>query len=438
MVEIKENVQCFQYMFFYIFIIISFIYLRLLAKNIPSEDDINFFLKVIEYWKKKPIWKMHFEQIQSEEEPKDMEKYSFGTWPGMYEGCNCSYSSSSFYLYYKGVCSQKNLSNNCNGVEEQDPVKIYNYNYKFFVTYYDSDYLTLLSRVEKKNGEYKCKEGFKKCGLLDSSGVRPFCVKENEDCVINFFYFKKISIFILAYFGFDENITETYFVTNNLFLTDSDGCILDEDYFVDDFKLFKNKTNKLVKCKPGKSRDIYSYVSNSYMYKKDIYTANNIYKGFEKIPDGNSYINMYSMIYYGLNETFDTYYYADANVLENLKVFNILIFIILKVGIQLGYFIFLNKVAFKDKMKEIICNGIWACVFIAYLILIWLFNNSVYRSGLLVSAESGDNLCKIMEKLRIIDIIMAFMIVVAQIIKLVNIINNKGIKKYSEFINKDK
>ena len=147
---------------------------------------------------------------------------------------------------------------------------------------------------------------------------------------------------------------------------------------------------------------------------------------------------MYSVIYYGLNETFDTYYYADANVLENLKVFNILIFIILKVGIQLGYFIFLNKVAFKDKMKEIICNGIWACVFLAYLILIWLFNNSVYRSGLLVSAESGDNLCKIMEKLRIIDIIMAFMIVVAQIIKLVNIINNKGIKKYSEFINKDK
>ena len=72
-------------------------------------------------------------------------------------------------------------------------------------------------------------------------------------------------------------------------------------------------------------------------------------------------------------------------------------------------------------MKEIICNGIWACVFIAYFILIWLFNNSVYRSGLLVSAESGDNLCKIMEKLRIIDIIMAFMIVVAQIIKLVNI-----------------
>ena len=144
------------------------------------------------------------------------------------------------------------------------------------------------------------------------------------------------------------------------------------------------------------------------------------------------------MVYYGLNDTFDNYYYADANVLDNLQLFNILIFIILKVGIQLGYFFFLNKVYFKDKKKEIIYNGIWACVFITYLILIWLFNNSVYRSGLLISAESGDNLYKIIEKLRIIDIIMAFIILVAQIIKLANLINNKGIKKYSEFINKDK
>ena len=438
MVEIKENVQCFQYMFFYIFLIISFIYWRLLSKNIPNKDDIKFFLKVIEYWKKKPIWKMEVLQIQSEEEPKNMEKYSFGIWPGIYEGCNCSYSSSSFYNYYKGSCSKKNLSNNCIGVEEQDPIKIYNYNFKFFVTYYDSDYLTLLSRVEKKNSEYKCKKGFKTCGILDSSGERPFCVKENEDCVINYFYFRKLSIFILVYWGFNENITETNFVTNNLFLADSEGCILDEDYLVDDFTLFKNKTDKLVKCKPGKTGNIYSYVTDSGMNKKDLYKYNNIYKGFENIPDPNSFVNMYSMVYYGLNDTFDNYYYADANVLDNLQLFNILIFIILKVGIQLGYFFFLNKVYFKDKKKEIIYNGIWACVFITYLILIWLFNNSVYRSGLLISAESGDNLYKIIEKLRIIDIIMAFIILVAQIIKLANLINNKGIKKYSEFINKDK
>jgi hypothetical protein len=80
MVEIKENITCFQYMFFYIFLIISFIYLRLLSKNIPNEDERNFFIKSMEYWKKKPIWKMKSLNIQSEdEEPKDMEKYSFGT-----------------------------------------------------------------------------------------------------------------------------------------------------------------------------------------------------------------------------------------------------------------------------------------------------------------------------------------------------------------------
>ena len=49
MVEIKENITCFQYMFFYIFLIISFIYLRLLSKNIPNDDDRNFFIKAMEY-----------------------------------------------------------------------------------------------------------------------------------------------------------------------------------------------------------------------------------------------------------------------------------------------------------------------------------------------------------------------------------------------------
>ena len=73
MVEIKENITCFQYMFFYIFLIISFIYMRLLSKNIPNEDERNFFIKSMEYWKKKPIWKMKSLNIQSEE-PKDMEK----------------------------------------------------------------------------------------------------------------------------------------------------------------------------------------------------------------------------------------------------------------------------------------------------------------------------------------------------------------------------
>ena len=32
--------------------------MRLLIKNIPGEDDINFFVKIADYWKKKPIWKM--------------------------------------------------------------------------------------------------------------------------------------------------------------------------------------------------------------------------------------------------------------------------------------------------------------------------------------------------------------------------------------------
>ena len=109
MLEIKENIHCFQYMFFYIFIIYSFIYLRLLSKNLPDEDEIEFFIKVMEYWKKKPIWKIKALNSKETEEPKDMEKYSFGIWPGTFEGCNCN----DYYNYYlKGSCSQKNLTNN--------------------------------------------------------------------------------------------------------------------------------------------------------------------------------------------------------------------------------------------------------------------------------------------------------------------------------------
>ena len=439
MVEIKENITCFQYMFFYIFLIISFIYMRLLSKNIPNEDERNFFIKSMEYWKKKPIWKMKSLNIQSEdEEPKDMEKYSFGTWPGIYEGCNCSYDYYSFYNYYKGSCSPKNLSKNCIGVDKQDPIQIYNYIFKFFVTYYDSDYLSLLSRVEKKNDLYKCKKGYKRCGSLDSSDVRPFCVKESEDCVINYFYFNKTNYIIYLYHGFHESLTETNIAVNNIFLVDGNGCILDEHYLIDDFTLFKNNEDKLVKCQPAKTGSVYVHIPGSSVTKQKLYKDNDIYKGFEGVPDPNSNVNLYAMVYYGLNEKLSKYYYADVNVFKNLKLFNILIFIILKAGIQLGYFIFMNKANFKQKGKEIIYNGIWACVFIAYLILIWLFNNSVYRSGLLISDESGDDLYKIMTKLRIIDIIMAFMILVPHLMKLLYIINNKGIKKYSEFINKDK
>ena len=78
MFEIKENIYCFQYMFFYLFIIYSLFYISILFKNLPQKKDVNFIIKVMEYWKKKPIWTMKVLDENSSEEPKDMEKYSFG------------------------------------------------------------------------------------------------------------------------------------------------------------------------------------------------------------------------------------------------------------------------------------------------------------------------------------------------------------------------
>lgn len=430
MVEIKENIQCFQYMFFYIFLIFSFVFMRLIRKNLPNEDDKKFLIKAMDYWKKKPIWKMEARNIDSEE-IRNMSKYSLGIWPGVKNGCNCSYG---YYNYRKGSCSKKNITNNCINVKEQDPTKIYNYYFKYYVTYYDSDYLSLLSRIENL---FQCKKGYKKCGILDNTRIRPFCVKENEECIINYFNFETEEGLFKLKWGFNESKTSNR-VINNLFLKDIYGCILNEDYLTDDFILFKNKTDKLVKCNPEKSTDIFQLIPNSDLTKEFLYTTNNIYKGYEIMPSKYSRVYIYSMTYYGLNISMNKYYYSDVSVFKNLKLFNYLIFIFLKVVIQLVYIIFMQKANFKKKEREIIYNGIWACVFLTYLILIWLFNNSVYRTSQLISSESDDKLFKAMKRIRIMDILLALIILSTQIIKIIYIITNKSKKKYSEFINPDK
>ena len=137
MVSIKENLQCFQYMFFYFFIVYSFIYFRLLAINSPEERHQEFIIKVMEQWKKKPIWKMNATN-EDGEGPKGMEKYSFGIWNGINEGCNCS---EKIRTYYPNLCSQYYLDYGCFNMNEQGPKNIYVYYFRYYVTYYDSDYL---------------------------------------------------------------------------------------------------------------------------------------------------------------------------------------------------------------------------------------------------------------------------------------------------------
>ena len=438
MFAIKENILCFQYMFFFIFIIISFIDLRLIFKNLPDKQKMLFLEKAMDYWKKKPIWKMKVLNLEDSEEPENMEKYPLGYWPGIIKGCNCSKYRDN--LYYKGSCSETNLTNNCRTVQEQSAKNIYNFIFKYYVSYYDSDYLTLLSRVEK-NKPAICKEGYKKCGYLDSTLLHPFCVKENEDCVANYLFFEKENDYILIYYGFSEEVVEKNCALNNFFLVDFNGCIINEDYLVDRILLFKDKANKLEQCEPNRGNSIYiSLGQYSAIDKNYLYQTNNIYKGDGFIP-GEKYtetVDLKVMIYYGLNDEMKEYYYSDSYIFKNFKLFNILIFIFLKVIIQFGYFIFIQRVF--GRKREIIYNSIWTCIFITYLIFIWLFNNSLYRNSQLMSFDSyeGEIFFNLMKKLRIIDIVLAFIILSVHIFKFLFILIYKEEKKYSEFINKDK
>ena len=443
MIDIKENIHCFQYMFFFFFLIFSMIYLSILNKYLPPEDDRDFLIKAMDYWKKKPIWKI-VALNNDDEDPEDMEKYPIGIWNGLVEGCNCTQD---YRDYLKGSCSKEELNNRCTNIKEVEPKKIYNYFFKYSVTYYDYDYLTLLNRVDKNN--YICKKGFKQCGFLDNM-LHPFCVKEDENCVANVFFFSKFKIenteYINIRFGFSEDVINTNFTINNLFLKDNEGCILNEDYLTDDFMLFKFKKNSIGKCDTKKSRSIYTKIPGSYMTKSELYFYNKIYNGDGVYPNMddirskyNNNIYLYAMTYYGLNDTLNEYTYSDAFIYKHLKLLNILIFIIFKVGIQFGYFMFIQK-SRGTKVRILIYNIIWLVVFMLYLIFIVMFNNSLCRTAQLASfdAEDGDAYYKVMKKLKISEIIFATFIITVHILKSVSILTDKGKKKYSEFINQDK
>ena len=434
MIEIKENIYCFQYMFFYIYVIYSIVYLSILFKNLPEKKDVNFLIKAMDYWKKKPIWNIKALNHESIEEPKNMERYSLGIWPGTIQGCNCSFIYPNYYI--KGACSKLNLTNKCVDVKEEKPIKFYLYYFKYYVTYYDSDYLTLYSRIDdtKKN----CKSGFKKCGLLDNSYYHPFCVKESEACVANTFYFEYTNG-ITLHFGFKNEGIDTNITINNIFIQDSQGCILNEDFVSERYLLFQNKTDKLEKCDNKNTSSIYKYITNTIEYKKYIYSMNGIYNNIDIIPGDSqsSLVFLTTMTYFSLNDSITEYYYSDAFILKHLKFMNFLIFIFLKVGIQLGYFIFIQRTT--DSKKYLKFNIGWLIIFLVNLFLIWKFNDSLYRTAYFFTYEGDyNNFHNTMSKLKSRDVFLVFLILLVHGFKLIYIYILKDKIKYSDFINEGK
>lgn len=433
MVSIKENLQCFQYMFFYFFIVYSFIYFRLLAINSPEERHQEFIIKVMEQWKKKPIWKMNATN-EDGEGPKGMEKYSFGIWNGINEGCNCS---EKIRTYYPNLCSQDYLDYGCFNMNEQGPKNIYVYIFRYYVTYYDSDYLTLLSRVN--SNDKKCKNGFKKCGALDTS-AHPFCVKEKEECVINYFYFSHEDNLIYINAGFSEKLIDSNIAINNVFLGDLYKCIVNEKYLYENYLLIKNNTDEIKKCDSQNTSSIYVVIPESGLSKNYLYKSNGIYENFKRIPGESGsiyYVNLYAMRYFGLNNSNTEYYYFDAFILKHLKLMLFSIFIFLKVGIQFGYFIYIQKTT--ESKKNIKVNIYWFIVFVIYFILIVGFNNSLCRTAYVISFESDyNNFYSKMKDLKFFDEFLAFLILFVHAFKCIYIYLEIDKKKYSEFINEDK
>ena len=57
---------------------------------------------------------------------------------------------------------------------------------ELYAKYYKTDYLTFFSRLAYNKNI--CKDGYKRCGYLDNLG-NTLCVKEEENCPINYLHF---------------------------------------------------------------------------------------------------------------------------------------------------------------------------------------------------------------------------------------------------------
>jgi len=141
---------------------------------------------------------------------------------------------------------------------------------------------------------------------------------------------------------------------------------------------------------------------------------------------------------YESKESTYAYYYSDVHIFQKVEIFNLWLFIIFKLVFQSGYFICNEIIKFKSRKLVLIIDSIWSCVFITHSVLVFLFDISIFRTaGLIPDEDPYIKSFGIMKPLCIIDIVAAFMILIAHALKFVTIIINKEQKKFSEFINED-
>ena len=69
------------------------------------------------------------------------------------------------------------------------------------------------------------------------------------------------------HFDFNEKSININRTINNIFIKDTRGCILNEDFIFDEYLLFQNKSDKLVKCDSKNTSSIYRKIPNSAQNK---------------------------------------------------------------------------------------------------------------------------------------------------------------------------
>lgn len=125
------------------------------------------------------------------------EKLTFGFWDGTSEGCSCR------KIVYKGLCSDKQVSNHCSALYSNPPISytILNSNY-ICATMSKYNYREILKKNKVISKEETCPENYKPCGILDSFG-NILCVSIDESCPIN-------SVTIIKKFNDFFNQTKSY------------------------------------------------------------------------------------------------------------------------------------------------------------------------------------------------------------------------------------
>ena len=150
--------------------------------------------------------------------------HSLYTFPGSKEGCSCV-NVKEYSLYqenkeevFPNKCNGNQTINGCELLNKVKALKLYNWkNGRFCSKLYNtseiSGYLYFLNNSVLENES--CKEGYKKCGKLDTKG-NYLCFAENEECPINDIIYSSIERPDLVDKNYTYiNISDQYFYYTN-------------------------------------------------------------------------------------------------------------------------------------------------------------------------------------------------------------------------------